>query len=517
MFEELILSIFYNLIFPILVIYLAFRTLFSIQICKLCNKERGSINIAECGHHICKLCLHGLATKAMSEKKLNVKCPGNKNNCKHFICHEIILSILEEQEKIKFKELIDKSNEYIYCPNGACNNYLDQNGKSLCTLKTDIDSGLKFNCSKCKEKYCFKCKCVFHDNKSCKEYKQVNKINEDGIFKTLADLCKIKLKECPTCRKMYDYNLVDNSINCKSCKEKKILDLNKTKALENKRDEINNKKINYDSFEFKREEKFLNSSSSSKCYDEKNIFIDNLYSNSNDKFNTPNEKYRNIFSNINQSTSFKTVNNDQSNIKDIPDYNYDFSNTLNKLNETIYLDDIHFKDNLNQSNLSSSGLKTKTTAKYYGPGTAKKDGSLDMRFSENKNYVKNSKIEPTYETSGYYGSGQCKKDGTLDMRYSTNKQEVRSSLLMSGNFSSSSYATPMKSKEDSSKYSYTDNSNQSTNYSNFATSRNDDTRNISYSTNKNSYQNFPSASYMNHSGPLKKDGTPDMRYSVNKR
>lgn len=316
---------------------------------------------------------------------------------------------------------------------------------------------------------------------------------------------------------MYDYDLVDNSINCKSCKEKKILDLNKTKALENKRNEINNKKINYDSFDFKKEEKFLNSSSSTKCYDDKNFFNDNLYSNSNNKFNTPNEKYRNIFSDTNQSTSFKTINNDQSNIKDIPDYNYDFSITLNKLNETIYLDDIHFKDNLNQSNLTSSGLKTKTTAKYYGPGTTKKDGSLDMRFSENKNYVKNSKIEPTYETSGYYGSGQCKKDGTLDMRYSTNKQEVRSSLLMSGNFSSSSYATPMKSKEDSSRYSYTDNSKQSTNYSNFETSRYDDTRNMSYSTNKNSYQNFPSASYMNHSVPLKKDGTPDMRYSVNKR
>jgi hypothetical protein len=510
MFEEVLNFFINNLILPLLVVYLVFKFLFSIKPCELCKKVTGSIKIVQCGHEICKLCLNELV-KTMSEKKLNLKCPGNKKKCNQFICHEVILSNLEEGDKTKFKELIDKSNEYIYCPNSTCNNYFDQNGKSFISLCKEIDPNFKLNCSKCNKKYCFKCKSVFHDNKSCKEYQQENKINEDdNKLKNLNDLCKNKLKECPICKKWLEVNQLNNNTKCKSCNKNKSLDLNKSKIIESKKEESNYKHNNYDPFDFKgREEKFLNSTSAKNRLDEnRNDIIDNFSSDYNNKFQTPNGKNKNLYSLNDQSTSAKTKINDETNFKDISNYSYDYTNSINKLNETIYLDNSLFKDKLNQSNFTSSDLKMKTTAKYYGPGPNKQDGSLDMRYSVNKQYVKDSNIKPTYETTGYYGSGPSKNDGTLDMRYSVNKEEVRSSLIMSGNFSSSTYT---------SKCSYSDYSKQSTNYSSSGPMKNDGTPDMRYSTNKSYAQNFPSAGYMNSSGPLKKDGTPDMRYSVNKR
>ena len=50
------------------------------------------------------------------------------------------------------------------------------------------------------------------------------------------------------------------------------------------------------------------------------------------------------------------------------------------------------------------------------PGPTKKDGTLDMRYAVNKEYV----------ASNSNGLGPTKQDGTLDMRYAANKQYVAS-------------------------------------------------------------------------------------------
>ncbi|XP_066295279.1 uncharacterized protein [Branchiostoma lanceolatum] len=169
--------------------------------------------------------------------------------------------------------------------------------------------------------------------------------------------------------------------------------------------------------------------------------------------------------------------------------------------------------------------ENKIAAGLYG---LKKDGTPDMRFKENKTTYGSSSYSPSYSSgyssghspscssgyspsysSGYsssyspsYSAGPLKKDGTPDMRYKANK-------IACGMYGYKKDGTPdMRFKENKTTYG---SSSYSPSYSSGYSSGYSPSCSSGYSP---SYSSGYSSSYS--AGPLKKDGTPDMRYKANK-
>ena len=111
-------------------------------------------------------------------------------------------------------------------------------------------------------------------------------------------------------------------------------------------------------------------------------------------------------------------------------------------------------------------------------GRLKKDGTPDMRYAINKQYTSTSPSSSYGGSSSQLSShsslsGPCKTDGTPDMRYAVNKAFSGSSPASSGYSSGGSIYSSRSSLS-------------------------------------------ASGSGSSSRGPLKGDGTPDMRYAVNK-
>ena len=162
------------------------------------------------------------------------------------------------------------------------------------------------------------------------------------------------------------------------------------------------------------------------------------------------------------------------------------------------------------SKTRSASAQVNSSSRVGGP--LKKDGTPDMRYAVNK---QSSSPSPSSSYVSYRGSsGPLKRDGTPDMRYAVNKQ----------------YTSPSPSS------SYRGSSSQLSSYSLSRPCKRDGTPDMRYAVNK-AFNGSSSASsgyssggsiYSSRSslsgngsgsssrGPLKRDGTPDMRYAVNK-
>ncbi|KAJ7391384.1 hypothetical protein OS493_018427 [Desmophyllum pertusum] len=170
-------------------------------------------------------------------------------------------------------------------------------------------------------------------------------------------------------------------------------------------------------------------------------------------------------------------------------------------------------------------------------GPLKSDGTPDMRYVANRSSYGSpyssgypsggaSYIACSSSDGGAYGSSSCgplKKDGTPDMRYAANR---------------SSYGSPYSSGYQSGGASYSASSSSdggAYGSSSCSPLKSDGTPDMRYAANRSSYDSpyssgYPSggASYSASSfysglafgssscGPLKSDGTPDMRYAVNR-
>ena len=178
---------------------------------------------------------------------------------------------------------------------------------------------------------------------------------------------------------------------------------------------------------------------------------------------------------------------------------------------------------------------------YAGP--LKRDGTPDMRYAVNKS-PHASPMSSGYSSSGSPSSlsgsvsrsgayGPRKRDGTPDMRYSANKSTTGSSFSSgSSNYSSGSSF----SRRSYSSSTYSSNSPSSGSSYGGSTScgpvKRDGTPDMRYAANRSVYggpssygdssysagSSFSGISYGGSSscGPLKSDGTPDMRYAANR-
>jgi len=150
----------------------------------------------------------------------------------------------------------------------------------------------------------------------------------------------------------------------------------------------------------------------------------------------------------------------------------------------------------------------------------KKDGTPDMRFKVNKTASGSSSSSCTGRSSSGESIGPLKSDGTPDMRYAVNK---------------AAYSSPSSSY--TSCYPAYDSGMPASGSSRRGSSspgplKSDGTPDMRYAVNKATYSSPVSSSYQPYSsemaasgssrrgssspGPLKSDGTPDMRYAINK-
>ena len=148
-------------------------------------------------------------------------------------------------------------------------------------------------------------------------------------------------------------------------------------------------------------------------------------------------------------------------------------------------------------------------------GPVKKDGTPDMRYAVNK---KPNSLLTTSQTSNpmersSHASCPVKKDGTPDMRYAVNKQSASPPFSSYGGSSSqlSSYSSssgPVK-RDGTPDMRYAANKSYGSSPASSG-----------YSSGGSSYSSISSSSRSvsgsGSRGPLKSDGTPDMRYTTNK-
>ena len=208
---------------------------------------------------------------------------------------------------------------------------------------------------------------------------------------------------------------------------------------------------------------------------------------------------------------------------------------------------------LTSSKTRSASAQVNSSSRVGGP--LKKDGTPDMRYAVNK---QSSSPSPSSNYVSYRGSsGPLKRDGTPDMRHAVNKQSsspspsrnYEGSPLQLSSYRGSSgplkrdgtpdmrYAINKQYTSPSPSSSYRGSSSQLSSYSSLSRPcKRDGTPDMRYAVNKAFNGSSPASSgyssggsiYSSRSclsgngsgsssrGPLKRDGTPDMRYAVNK-
>ena len=178
--------------------------------------------------------------------------------------------------------------------------------------------------------------------------------------------------------------------------------------------------------------------------------------------------------------------------------------------------DMRFAENKTPNGGKSSPV-TKTPSSGSAATPVKRDGTPDMRFAVNK---QSSSLVTSSETSSpgpqsSYTRGPVKKDGTPDMRYAVNKQSASPSPSSSYGGSSQSQLSSYSSPSGPVKRDGTPDMRYAENKSSYGSPLSS-----GYSSGGSSYsaRSSSSGSVFGSSscGPLKRDGTPDMRYAVNR-
>ena len=168
-----------------------------------------------------------------------------------------------------------------------------------------------------------------------------------------------------------------------------------------------------------------------------------------------------------------------------------------------------------------SFYSTELLASLASPGPLESDGTPDMRYAANRS----SYASPCSYGGSAYSSGSSSIDGTPDMRYAANNScydGPPSSGYWSLYDSSSPYGGSNYSSGSSSSESSFDGS------SSCGPLKKDGTPDMRYAVNKSLYGSLSSyggstcssrssARGSSSRGPLKKDGTPDMRFKANRR
>jgi hypothetical protein len=466
--------------------------------CVICEEKLDDnliISPLDC-HKFCESCLTEFFEKEIMKNKIPIKCPGNKDDCEKTFSNDIVLKYAPKETELIFLQLALKKyisnlgEKYFGCPSPGCPFGCEYDEKMT-----------RFSCPLCNKSYCLNCKSESHQG-SCNKIKDksIDRVKQCANCKHWVDkkkdsnsmICRCRNEFCYVCGSKFSNSHKDHS----DCEFKLIKDnsnFNNRSQNENSNDIEHNQEYNL-SCEYR---------GGSKNRFRKNP-IESNYDSSIPPSNNISLSNTIIMESIEETDDPLTINYESVNEKDS-------SNTPTRIKLA--------KSNLEKKSSHSLDISViEINNNNYHP--RKKDGTLDMRYSVNKIYFASSKkannngvsnktpeimkeiksdnskkcdvFSSTNNPVAYVNGNVIrledlprKKDGSLDMRYSINKSIVNGSL--SSGQKQSNINSEIKS------------------FSQI------------YDTSIDSIDSFDTIDIKYIKNPLKKDGTPDMRFSNNKK
>lgn len=125
--------------------------------------------LGKCGHVFHCKCLSESMIQEVKEKKLPLKCP----SCPIEVIETDIKKLLpsdaqKKWDRFTLEKLVESNpGEYSYCLTPGC--------EHIFHIEKDKE-GKAYPCPMCKKNYCLKCKCIYHEGKSCKHFQVENSI-----------------------------------------------------------------------------------------------------------------------------------------------------------------------------------------------------------------------------------------------------------------------------------------------------------------------------------------------------
>ncbi len=354
-----------------------------------------NLNYSKCEHEICSTCLSKYLEHQITENKLPIKCP--KENCKESVKPAFIMKLFKKEEKLLNKFLnfsLVNNKEISWCPSPKCDYGF------ICK-----DDDLKFDCPKCLKTYCLKCQCEFHNGIICKDYKRKKAKEKDEDEENFLNHARnFKLKQCPECKKWIEKKEGCNHITCKCkyefcyiCGEKYSTNHGECqyKFIDNKESEVKTLKQKDEKIIKNDIQSKISADTFSSIRQKTTIFNDrDIPLNFNNDFNSFNH-YSDLLNTVSVNSGDYPNDNDSKRDREQEQANHKLFTELknSKLDEKplqIFLDASLIKNNERKNSLTNS----------FG-GRLKKDGTLDMRYSENK-YAKQNDSMSTYSTCKYF-------------------------------------------------------------------------------------------------------------------
>ena len=100
--------------------------------------------------------------------------------------------LLKKYQDFTLNWAVSNIQGLVWCPTAGCN-YL------VSFENPDQQQQAEFNCPKCKNSYCLKCRVDYHKDQTCEEYKRTSTVLEED--KQLDELVKtMNWKKCPFCK-----------------------------------------------------------------------------------------------------------------------------------------------------------------------------------------------------------------------------------------------------------------------------------------------------------------------------
>ena len=181
--------------------------------CNICFTEEEDfgkmVMIDKCGHYYCLDCMQQYIATNVKDRKLDIKCPGDK--CKKRLKYKDIKmiatpEIFELYDRFMLENTLGKDKKCKFCPKPGC-------GMAMYSMG---DNPL-LACPKCHLKFCFNCNTdEWHTGVTCKKYQKWLKEN-GGADSSFEEFIQKRCKKCPKCKVNIQKNGGCDHMNCTKC------------------------------------------------------------------------------------------------------------------------------------------------------------------------------------------------------------------------------------------------------------------------------------------------------------
>ncbi|KAL4439317.1 hypothetical protein ABPG74_016980 [Tetrahymena malaccensis] len=177
--------------------------------CEICceNMTNSLYLPLSCDHIFHKKCLSQYFNTQISEKKFPINCPSS--TCNLPVQQYDLEEVLNVDEFQKYEQ---------FC----LQNYIDSNQDEMSWCLTPncgyafilVSGQYSLDCPKCMKSYCLNCKCEYHKNQTCQEYKISKNFTEDD--QKLEQLAiDQKFKKCSKCKMWVEKNQGCDHMTCR--------------------------------------------------------------------------------------------------------------------------------------------------------------------------------------------------------------------------------------------------------------------------------------------------------------